>query len=133
MLLFHPMLFYEKLVLAMKQRGITQQDLRQRSKLSEAAVSRYLSGERKPNVEALIKLSDALGVEYGEMVSWFKEGTPNLKQETLIQRIVGYVKSMSEFEQQVYADSLEKRSKGERKHEKGKPIKKSGKSVAVHE
>lgn len=52
-------MFNEKLSLALAQRKIKPSDLARRAKISEAAVSRYLSGERVPSVDALIAIADA--------------------------------------------------------------------------
>ena len=72
--------FSEKLSLRLKQIGMTQRDLAKEIQMTEATVSRYISGERLPSVESLRKIADALEVD----VSYFKE-QPNSKVEDIAQ------------------------------------------------
>lgn len=46
----------------MKERGYNQKELAERTGLTEAAVSKYLSGYRTPHLEILVVLAKALGV-----------------------------------------------------------------------
>lgn len=104
-------MFYEKLRLALKQRGISQAKLSARTKISDGAITRYLNGTRTPTVENLILIAKALNVEYGEIMTWFENGTPNLKKETLREKFLGLFDEMSDFQQETYVDSLEMRLK----------------------
>ena len=114
MLISPVMLFYEKLELALKQRGINPASLARRTKISESAISRYLKGDRTPSVKALISIADVLGISYEDIMSWLNSGVPDLKKETLDEKLMGYFKEMTEFEKEVYVDSLEKRSKAKK-------------------
>lgn len=104
-------MFNEKFKLALSQRGITAKQLSKRTKITESAISRWLSGEREPGPENLIKIADAIDVEYGEILSWFADGVPDLKKENLVQRLNGYFMELGEHEQKDYVDALELRVK----------------------
>ncbi|MBQ1266122.1 MAG: helix-turn-helix transcriptional regulator [Proteobacteria bacterium] len=68
----------EKLSLRLKQIGMTQRDLAKEIQMTEATVSRYISGERLPSVETLGKIADALEVD----VSYFQD-QPNSKVDDI--------------------------------------------------
>lgn len=104
-------MFSENLKKAMSQRGVSQKQLSNRTKISEGAISRWISGEREPSPENLIKLARALDVEYGEILSWFVDGVPDLEKENLVQRLNGYFEELGEHEQKDYVDALELRVK----------------------
>lgn len=70
--------FSEKLSLRLKQIGMTQRDLAKEIQMTEATVSRYISGERLPSVETLRKIADALEVD----VSYFQD-QPNSKVDDI--------------------------------------------------
>lgn len=70
--------FSEKLSLRLKQIGMTQRDLAKEIQMTEATVSRYISGERLPSVETLKKIADALEVD----VSYFQD-QPNSKVDDI--------------------------------------------------
>src|SRR5574344_2533865 len=52
----------DRLKKTMKERGYNQKQLADRTGLSEAAVSKYLSGYRTPHLEILVVLAKSLGV-----------------------------------------------------------------------
>lgn len=52
--------FKERLKLTMQLRGMTQRELAEKTGLTEASISRYVSGQRVPNVESLMKICEAL-------------------------------------------------------------------------
>lgn len=51
----------DRLKALMKARGLNQKRLAEKSGLSEAAVSKYLSGSRTPHLTILVSLAKALG------------------------------------------------------------------------
>lgn len=59
--------FSEKVRELMKDAGITQKELSKKSGVSEASLSRYLSGSLKPRMDIIINVSKALGVSPGEL------------------------------------------------------------------
>lgn len=104
-------MFSEKLKLALKQRGISQKTLAKRTHSTESAVSRWMSGEREPEPENLIKIAEALHVEKGEVLGWFVDEVPALQKETLVQRLLGSFNEMDEDQQEDHVDALELRMK----------------------
>ena len=52
----------DRLKKTMKERGYTQKELAGRASLTEAAMSKYLSGDRTPHLEILVALANALNV-----------------------------------------------------------------------
>ena len=55
-------MFSDRLKRTLKERGYSQKELAERSHLTEAAVSKYLSGYRTPHLEILVDLANALNV-----------------------------------------------------------------------
>lgn len=53
----------EKVLQLMKQKGITQKDLSQRSGIAESSISRYLHSETLPRFDVVINFAKALDVE----------------------------------------------------------------------
>lgn len=58
----------------MREKNVTQTELAKASKISQATINRYLTGDRFPNTKAIINLSYALGcdlmdlIDFGEMI-----------------------------------------------------------------
>ena len=52
----------ERLVKMMRQKDVTQRELAYMSGVTEAAMSRYMRGERQPRAEAVANMATALGV-----------------------------------------------------------------------
>lgn len=103
------MTFSEKLALAMKQRGVSQIQLANRLGMDSAVINRYVQGQRTPTAENLVLIADALNIKYDEILSWFKDGTPNLKKESMRERLLGLFSEMSREEQADHVDALELR------------------------
>lgn len=56
-------MFASRLSLLLRQRGLSQRDLAEMVGLTPAAISRYVSGERKPKAIILAKIAKSLGVQ----------------------------------------------------------------------
>ena len=54
--------FGKKLKMALNLSGMTQRELADKANMTEAAVSRYISGTRQPNFDQLKKLCRVLNV-----------------------------------------------------------------------
>jgi transcriptional regulator with XRE-family HTH domain len=52
----------DRLKALMKEKGLNQKQLAERTHLSEGAMSRYLSGDRTPHLEILVNLAHTLNV-----------------------------------------------------------------------
>lgn len=55
-------IFAQRLQTAMYLKSWTGAELSKRSGLTQAAISRYINGQRQPSVDRIIRLSKALGV-----------------------------------------------------------------------
>lgn len=104
-------MFSENLRLALTQRGVEQIQLANRTKISIAAINRYVNGERQPTVDSLILIAKALNVPYGEILTWFEDGVPNLPPEDLDDKYRGLLLELDEDERRIWVDSLENRVK----------------------
>lgn len=58
----------------MKQRDMTQRDLAQMSGVTEAAMSRYLAGNRQPKSETLANMATALGTTSDDLLGRSVDG-----------------------------------------------------------
>lgn len=58
----------EKLKLLMRRQRMSQRDLAKMSGVTEAAMSRYLSGERQPKAETLANMAVALHTTSGDLL-----------------------------------------------------------------
>ena len=56
-------LFASRLSFLLKQRGLSQRDLAEMVDLTPAAISRYVSGERRPKAIIVAKIAKTLGVQ----------------------------------------------------------------------
>ena len=55
-------IFGERLLECLQQRGMTQRDLAKATGLTEVSVSRYITGQRRPNTKILAGIASALHV-----------------------------------------------------------------------
>ena len=60
----------------MKEKGINQKELAQRSNITECAMSRYLNGNREPRIEAIFRISRALNVSVDYLLQDWDEVEP---------------------------------------------------------
>lgn len=54
--------FNERLLTVLEERKITQRKLAEKINVTQAALSRYVNGSRKPNMDTLVKIARALNV-----------------------------------------------------------------------
>ena len=59
--------FHEKLQSLRKQKGLTQEELAKLSNISQAAVTHYEKGVRKPSTNTMIQLAKVLSVDPKEL------------------------------------------------------------------
>ena len=62
------MKFEERLKKMMIQQGLTQKELASRSGITEASMSKYLSGERTPRIDVIVNLANALVITTDELL-----------------------------------------------------------------
>lgn len=62
----------EKIKQARKKAGITQKELGKKLKVSQAMIGQYESGKRKPKLETLDKIADALGADVWDLYEDFE-------------------------------------------------------------
>ena len=51
----------EKISKLMKEQGLNQKQLAEKASITEASMSKYLSGERTPRIDVVVKIAKALG------------------------------------------------------------------------
>lgn len=68
---------HHRLKALMKERGLTQRELAAKTGLTEASVSKYISGLRIPHVDALVTLARALDTETDYLLGIKNEGKTN--------------------------------------------------------
>ena len=57
------MKWHEKVITMMKQRGISQKELAEKSGIAESSLSRYLHSEKRPRMDIVINIAKALEIE----------------------------------------------------------------------
>jgi len=60
--------FAQRLKDLLDKRGMTQRSLSERLKTTEVTVSRYVSGNRTPNIETTVEIANILGVSLNDLV-----------------------------------------------------------------
>lgn len=58
----------ERLKMLMKEKGLNQKELAKISGITEASMSKYLSGERTPRIDVIVNLANALQVTTDELI-----------------------------------------------------------------
>lgn len=58
----------ERIRMLMEGRHLTQKELANLSGITEASMSKYLSGERTPRIDVIVNLANALGVTTDELI-----------------------------------------------------------------
>lgn len=61
-------MFNDKVKYLMQQNGISQKELSELTGITEASVSRYLSGERTPRIDIIINFAKALKVDVDYLI-----------------------------------------------------------------
>lgn len=62
------MKFNERIKTIMKDQGLTQKELATRANITEASMSKYLSGERTPRIDVVVNLANALNVTVDDLI-----------------------------------------------------------------
>ena len=68
--------FSDNLKNAIDQGGISQRKLARMTGLTEAAITRYIKGEREPRISQAVKIARVLGVTLDELFADHKENAP---------------------------------------------------------
>ena len=76
--------FEQNLRIYMNLRGMNQSDLAHQTHLTEAAISRYLHGDREPKAIALAAIANALKVSVDELLGISKTYQDDLDEATLL-------------------------------------------------
>lgn len=59
----------KKIEMLLKEKNMTQKELAQATSLTEASISRYISGERKPKLVTSQAIANALGVQLNDVLA----------------------------------------------------------------
>lgn len=60
--------FNERIRMLLEEQHLSQKDLAQKAGITEASMSKYLSGERTPRIDVVVNLANALGVTADELI-----------------------------------------------------------------
>ena len=74
--------YIERMKSAMKDNGMNARELSKRCGLSEASISRYLSGNMTPRVNAISKMAEALRVDPVWLMGYDESPAPEFSFET---------------------------------------------------
>lgn len=58
----------ERIKMFMKEKGLSQKELAKLSGITEASMSKYLSGERTPRIDVIVNLANALQITTDELI-----------------------------------------------------------------
>lgn len=58
----------ERIKMLMEERHLNQKDLANHSGITEASMSKYLSGERTPRIDVIVNIANALHVTVDELI-----------------------------------------------------------------
>jgi len=58
----------ERIKMLMTEKHLTQKELATSAGITEASMSKYLSGERTPRIDVVVNLANALGVSTDELI-----------------------------------------------------------------
>lgn len=58
----------DRIKMLMEERNLTQKELANLSSITEASMSKYLSGERTPRIDVIVNLANALHVTTDELI-----------------------------------------------------------------
>ena len=101
----------------MKQKGYTQSYLAEVTEITEATVSRYLTGVHSPKIEYIAKMAEALGVSldylFGLSASSIPDAPPSPEIRTLIaayRRADAHTKKMVWMQLDLFLSDEEKES-----------------------
>lgn len=60
--------FNERIRMLLEEQHLSQKDLAIKAGITEASMSKYLSGERTPRIDVVVNLANALGVTADELI-----------------------------------------------------------------
>lgn len=98
--------FSNILLSELDKQGMTQKQLAEKSGITEAAISRYLSGERTPRSVFLAKIAKALGVSSDYLLG---ESTADADVDSAVRLIARNAKSISEEQYRSLVEALKDR------------------------
>ena len=81
----------KRLTCMMKQKDVTQRELAEMSGVTEAAMSRYLRGERQPRAEVVANMATALGVTSDYLLGRKEDKSELAKAMRLVARNVSEI------------------------------------------
>ena len=58
----------DKIKELMNAAGLSQKELAKKANITEASMSKYLSGDRTPRIDVVVKLANALGVSVNDLL-----------------------------------------------------------------
>lgn len=58
----------ERIRMIMNEKGLTQKELSQKANITEASMSKYLSGERTPRIDVIVNVANALEISVDSLL-----------------------------------------------------------------
>ncbi|MDD6302690.1 MAG: helix-turn-helix transcriptional regulator [Bacillales bacterium] len=58
----------DRIKMIMEEKGLTQKELSQMSNITEASMSKYLSGDRTPRIDVIVNIANALEVSVDSLL-----------------------------------------------------------------
>lgn len=100
--------FNERIKMLMENKHLTQKELASLAGITEASMSKYLSGSRTPRIDVVVNLANALGVSTDELIGneIEKDGMDLLRLKTVLAR--GVEKMSEEDKKELIKFLLEK-------------------------
>ena len=78
------MKIYEAIKLVMNEKKINQKELAKKANITEASMSKYLSGDRTPRIDVLLNIANALDVSIDSLVGSNKNAWNGLQDAKLV-------------------------------------------------
>lgn len=97
--MYNKAMFAKQFKALIASRGLTQRAVAERLETTETTVSRYVSGDRTPNIETAVELARILGVSMDELVGVDPPATRRVSPDITI--LVNCYNSASDADRQV--------------------------------
>lgn len=74
----------EKIKMIMNEKGLSQKELSQMANITEASMSKYLSGDRTPRIDVIVNIANALEVSVDALLGGEQTAINGLAQAKLV-------------------------------------------------
>lgn len=74
----------ERIKMMMNEKGLTQKELSLKANITEASMSKYLSGDRTPRIDVIVNIANALGVSVDSLLGGTATQINSLSEAKLV-------------------------------------------------